>query len=79
MADSSWMLVGDGCEEVDSASSSSPSSFSFSSPSVKSVKGMEDGVASSSTGDALGVKNDLTVIVGWAVALAIEDNTASVD
>lgn len=40
---------------------------------------MEDGVASSSTGDALGVKNDLTVIVGWAVALAIEDNTASVD
>ena len=78
MADSSWMLVGDGCEEVDSASSS-PSSFSFSSPSVKSGKGMEDGVASSSTGDALGVKNDLTVIVGWAVALAIEDNTASVD
>ena len=75
MADSSWMLVGDGCEEVDSASST----FSFSSPSVKSVKGMEDGVASSSTGDALGVKNDLTVIVGWAVALAIEDNTASVD
>ena len=77
MADSSWLLVGDGCEEVDSASSS-PSSFSFSSLSVKSAKGMEDGVASS-TGDALGVKNDLTVIVGWAVALAIEDNTASVD
>lgn len=39
---------------------------------------MEDGVASS-TGDTLGVKNDLTVIVGWAVALAIEDSTASVD
>lgn len=62
-----------------STTSVEPTREEGNSSSTASVGGMKDGVDPSSTEGALGVYNDVTAIVGGAVALDREEDTASLE